>query len=124
MENDYNDKSMQVIDTNSMQWQEHYSKTAGKMMYKNLLVQDQETGMKVEKICYPRGFITKWHFHNCAHGIYILEGTLKTHDGCYGPGSFVWFPEKSLAEHGATEEADVVVLFITNKLFDINYVDK
>lgn len=124
MEKEYNEKPMLVIDTQNMKWQEHYSKTAGKMMYKNLLVQDSETGMKVEKICYPKGFITKWHYHNCAHGIYVLEGILKTQQGCFRPGTFVWFPEKSLAEHGATAETDVVVLFITNKAFDIHYVEK
>jgi quercetin dioxygenase-like cupin family protein len=30
-----------------------------------------------------------WHTHPCTHGIYVLEGTLVTHDGEYGPGNFV-----------------------------------
>jgi quercetin dioxygenase-like cupin family protein len=51
----------------------------------------------------------------------VLEGTLVTNDGQYGPGSFVWFPEGNVMEHGATAEKDVVVLFITNKPFDIHY---
>jgi anti-sigma factor ChrR (cupin superfamily) len=38
------------------------------------------------------------HRHNCAHGIYVLEGTLKTHAGPFRPGSFVWFPEGMLME--------------------------
>ena len=53
--------------------------------------------------------------------MYVLEGTLVTHDGQYGPGHFVWFPEGSVMEHGATAEQDVTVLFITNKPFEIHY---
>jgi hypothetical protein len=34
-----------------------------------------------------------WHWHNGAHGIYILAGTLRTHAGTFGLGSFLWFPE-------------------------------
>jgi len=42
--------------------------------------------------------------------------------GNVGPGGFVWFPEGTLMQHGATAEEDVVVLFITNKKFDIHFV--
>ena len=53
--------------------------------------------------------------------MYVLEGTLVTHEGRYGPGHFVWFPEGSLMEPGASAEQDVTVLFITNKRFEIHY---
>src|SRR4029453_11300460 len=43
------------------------------------------------------------------------------HEGTFGPGSFVWFPEGMLMEHGATDDAAVTTLFITNKPFDIRY---
>lgn len=36
-------------------------------------------------------------------------------------GSFVWFPEGMLMEHGATDDGPVTTLFITNKPFDIRY---
>lgn len=49
------------------------------------------------------------------------DGTLRTHAGTFGPGSFVWFPEGMLMEHGATDDGDMVALFITNKPFDIRY---
>jgi hypothetical protein len=55
--------------------------------------------------------------------MYVLEGTLVTHKGKFGPGSFVWFPEGEVMEHGASPEGDVVVLFITNKSFRIDYVE-
>jgi quercetin dioxygenase-like cupin family protein len=63
------------------------------------------------------------HTHPCGHGLYVLEGQLKTHKGTFGPGSFVWFPEGEVMEHGASAEADVTVLFITNKRFRIDYVE-
>jgi quercetin dioxygenase-like cupin family protein len=53
--------------------------------------------------------------------MYVIEGTLVTHAGEFGPGSFVWFPEGLEMEHGATAERDVTVLFITNKPFEIHY---
>lgn len=53
--------------------------------------------------------------------MYVLEGTLVTHAGKFSPGSFVWFPEGQVMEHGASAEGDVVVVFITNKPFRIDY---
>ncbi|PKM59995.1 MAG: DUF4437 domain-containing protein [Firmicutes bacterium HGW-Firmicutes-4] len=84
---------------------------------------DTETGMTVFEIFYPAGYMTTWHIHPCAHGIYVLEGILRTHEGLYEPGSYVWFPEGNLAEHGATEVMPVRIVFMTNKLFDIEYRD-
>jgi quercetin dioxygenase-like cupin family protein len=54
--------------------------------------------------------------------MYVLEGNLVTHKGVFGPGSFVWFPEGEVMEHGASAEGDVTVVFITNKPFRIDYV--
>ena len=62
-----------------------------------------------------------WRTHPCAHGIYVLEGTLTTHQSEYGPGSFVWFPEGGKMQHGASVDGDATLLFFTNKPFDIHY---
>ncbi|GGN72534.1 hypothetical protein GCM10011579_049850 [Streptomyces albiflavescens] len=43
--------------------------------------------------------------------------------GDYPAGSFVWFPVGGTMTHGATEDGDCTFLFITNKPFDIQYVD-
>lgn len=82
---------------------------------------DEETGMEIRLVRYPAGVINPQHTHPCAHGMYVLEGTLVTHAGRFGEGSFVWFPEGEAMEHGAAAEQDVVVLFITNKPFEIHY---
>jgi len=85
-------------------------------------VTDPDTGMEVRIVKYPAGVMNKLCVHPCAHGMYVLEGTLVTHKGSFGPGHFVWFPEGEHMEHGATSETDVVVLFITNKPFEIHYL--
>jgi hypothetical protein len=39
----------------------------------------------------------------------------------FSAGTFVWLPEAMRMYHGATEEADCVALFVTNKPFDIHF---
>ena len=36
---------------------------------------------------------------------------------------FVWFPDGEKIYHGATSEADTLVLFIRHEPFQINFVD-
>jgi hypothetical protein len=55
-----------------------------------------------------------------AHGMFVLKGTLATHDGAFGPGTFAWFPEDMAMQHGATQTEPVTVLFLTNKKFEIH----
>lgn len=85
------------------------------------LVDDPDTGMSVMKVVYRSGHTTTWHTHPCAHGMYVLDGTLVTHQGSFGPGSFVWFPEGGAMEHGARPDEDVTFLFILNKPFGIDF---
>lgn len=86
-----------------------------------VLYYDEATGMSVKYLYQYKGNVTKWHKHNCSHGMYVLEGTLYTDKGDYGPGSFVWFDEGTVMEHGA-RDGDVAMLFITNKDFDIVFL--
>ena len=112
---------LQSFDANAMPWGELYIDQLKVGVPLKAFVSDPDTGMSVQMIRYAAGFTNPWHRHNCAHGIYVLEGTLKTHAGTFGSGSFVWFPEGMLMEHGATEDGDMTALFITNKPFDIRY---
>src|SRR5947208_11685541 len=73
--------------------------------------------MLVRLVRYPAGVINPEHTHPCGHGMYVLEGTLVTHNGAFGPGCFVWFPEGEVMEHGASADGDVVVVFVTNSRF-------
>jgi quercetin dioxygenase-like cupin family protein len=110
-----------AIDAGALPWEERFNQQVGRSLFRKNLITDPETGMEVRLVRYPAGFVNPRHTHPCAHGMYVLEGTLVTHAGSYGPGTFVWFPEGMAMEHGATDGADVTVLFITNKPFEIHY---
>jgi quercetin dioxygenase-like cupin family protein len=112
-----------AIDTTQQSWEERFNEKLGRALYRKDLYTDAETGAEIRLVKYPRGVINPKHTHPCGHGMYVLEGTLVTHQGSYGPGSFVWFPEGEVMEHGASADGDVVVIFITNKGFRIDYVD-
>lgn len=112
---------MIAIDSAAQPWEERFNDKIGRALYRKNLIEDPETGMEVRLVRYPAGVVNPRHTHPCAHGMYVLEGTLTTHQGQYGPGHFVWFPEGVMMEHGATASGDVTVLFITNKRFEIQY---
>ncbi len=111
-----------AIDTAALPWEERFNEHLGRAIRRKNLIQDPDTGMEVRLVRYPAGVMNTRHTHPCAHGMYVLDGTLATHAGRFGPGSFLWFPEGMVMEHGATPEADVTVLFITNKPFEIHYL--
>lgn len=110
-----------AIETDSLPWEERFNEKIGRALYRKNLFTDTETGIEIRLVRYPAGVINPRHTHPCAHGMYVLEGTLVTHVGRFHRGSFVWFPEGETMEHGAAPEQDVVVLFITNKPFEIHY---
>ena len=113
--------TLTAIDTKAIPWEGRFNETLGKTVYRKELVQDPDTGMEIRLVRYDAGVMNTWHTHPCAHGLYVLEGTLVTHDGSYGPGTLVWFPEGMVMQHGATADQAVTVLFITNKRFEIHY---
>ena len=111
-----------AIDTAAIPWQERFNEKLGRALFRKDLFIDPQSGMEIRLVRYPAGVINPSHTHPCGHGMYVLEGTLVTHKGSFGPGSFVWFPEGEVMEHGASAQGDVVVVFVTNKPFRIDYV--
>ncbi len=111
-----------ALNVPQMPWQERFNEKIGRALYRKELYTDPTSGMEIRLVRYPAGVINPAHTHPCGHGMYVLEGTLVTHQGKYGPGTFVWFPEGEVMEHGASAEGDVTVVFITNKAFRIDYV--
>jgi quercetin dioxygenase-like cupin family protein len=110
-----------VVDAANEPWEPRTIAPTGAPAFRKNLYTDPDTGMEVRLVKYPAGTMNPTHTHPCAHGMYILEGTLVTNAGSFGPGAFVWFPEGETMAHGATAETDVVVVFITNKPFRIDY---
>ena len=111
-----------VVDTLAEAWQDFPVPAINAHLEYVPLLNDPVTGVLVVKMVYRAGFTNSWHTHPCGHGIYVLDGTLKTHQGTFGPGGFVWFPEGGTMEHGATDDADCTFLFMSNKAFDIHHV--
>jgi len=112
-----------AIDTAAQPWEERHNEKLGRAIFRKDLYTDPETGAEIRLVRYPAGLVNPAHTHPCGHGLYVLEGELVTHKGRFGPGSFVWFPEGEVMEHGAGPAGDVTVLFVTNKRFRIDYVD-
>lgn len=103
-------------------WEPRFNEKLGRDLFRKNLYTDPQTGAEIRLVRYPAGVINPLHTHPCGHGMYVLEGTLVTHKGSFGPGTFVWFPEGEAMEHGASSDGDVTVIFITNKSFRIDYV--
>jgi quercetin dioxygenase-like cupin family protein len=110
-----------IVESGSLPWEERFNEKLGVSLYRKNLITDPGTGMEIRLVRYPAGIVNPLHTHPCAHGMYVLEGTLATNAGEFGPGTFVWFSEGETMEHGAAPGQDVVVLFITNKPFEIHY---
>ena len=70
-----------AVDAESKPWQERLNEPTGKVLFRKDLYTDPDTGMEVRLVRYPKGFVNPLHTHHCAHGMYVLEGTLQTHEG-------------------------------------------
>ena len=113
-----------ALDANALPWEQRINPHLPAPIYRKVLHTDPETGVFFQIVRYPRGVINPSHTHPCAHAMYVLEGTLVTHKGRFGPGSFVWFPEGEVMTHGGAAEGDATVLLVSNKSFSIQYVDQ
>lgn len=119
-----NDPTMLVKMGETIPWEPLVNPVTGKTFHPKTLIADPDTGMEVFIVRYPAGVHTPAHTHNCAHGLFVIEGTLVTHDGTFTEGDFVWYEEGVVGEHGATDATSVTLLFTTNKPFDITFVDR
>lgn len=113
---------IEVVNPSDSEWMEMLLPQIGQPFFVKPLLDEPETGMSLSMLRYPAGFTNPHHTHACGHGIYVLEGTLVTHRGEFGPGTFVWFPEGETMQHGASADGDMLALFVTNKPFSIDYV--
>jgi quercetin dioxygenase-like cupin family protein len=118
-----NPEQYTVIDTKAVEWDKSFNPTLGVDLGRLMLRKDPDNGAEIRMIRYPKGIVNPKHTHPCGHGIFVLEGKLRTRKGTYGPGTWVWFPEGETMEHGATDEADMTGIFITDRAFEIFYKD-
>ncbi len=102
-------------------WDTVFNPKMGAEIGRLMLRTEPETGAEIRMIRYPMGVVNPAHTHPCGHGIFVLDGVLRTHKGDFGPRTWVWFPKGEIMEHGATEDGDVIGVFITDGEFDIFY---
>ena len=105
-----------------MEWLPVYDDHAHKFLYDKRMIAAEDEGVIVNFTRYEKGYMKPAHTHTCSHGMYVIKGTLRTDEGDFGPGTFVWHTAGCLCTHGATENEDVEFLFIANKEFDIHYL--
>ena len=110
-----------AVDTNEIPWIRVPIPELDHQLPLKPLFEDLRSGASASKLKYEAVFTNTWHSHSTGHGMYVLDGILRTNKGEYGPGEFVWFPEGERMFHGATEDNDVIFIFIINKHFDIHY---
>lgn len=107
------EKQQEVFDLSKMNWVEMKDEITPGTYYDKPIQVDEPLGICITR--YPKGYYKTWHRHTYGHGIFVLEGKLRTEEGTYGPGCFVWFPEGMITRHGATEEEDCLFLFLSGK---------
>ena len=110
------------FDTRKLPWQTCTDKHLNADFLDMKLILDRETGLTINLSVYPKGYYKPKHIHDNAHGIFVLKGTLKTDDGEYGPGTFVWYPEGTVMSHGATEREDCTFLYIQDRAGKLHYL--
>ena len=121
--NENSEKKPVYFDLNTMPWETLTDEHVGATFKDLKMVLDERTGMRVNLSVYPAGYYKPKHIHSCAHGIYVISGTLKTDEGEFGPGAFVWYPEGTVMSHGATDREACVFLYIQDKAGELTYLE-
>ncbi len=113
-----------IFRINEMNWTPCSGEVGNMQHYDKCLVKDPLHGMVVNVSKYPKGFQLPWHKHSCAHGMYVIRGSMETDLGTVNEGDFVWWPAGVEMQHGATMNEDCVFLFVTNAPYDIEVLDR
>ena len=111
-----------AIHSNMLTWVRNRNNQHAVTYFMKPLLNDTGSGQRVMLVRYPAGQINPLHSHSHGHGIYVLQGTMVTHRGSFGPDTFVWFPPGEVMTHGAGDDAELVALFITGGDLETKYV--
>ena len=114
-------QGFKAVDSESLQWNRNQAAQSDVTYFMKPLFEDQRTGDRVLLVRYPPGEINPSHFHPAAHGMYVLQGTLVTHRGTFGPDTYVWFPPNEVMWHGASPDQELVVLFLAGPNLSTHY---
>jgi quercetin dioxygenase-like cupin family protein len=113
-----------IFKIDEMGWTPVSEEKGNKLHFDKCLVKDPLHGMVVNISKYPKGYHLPWHKHSCAHGMYVIKGSMETNMGTVRAGDLVWWPAGVEMKHGATMNEDCEFLFVTNAPYDIEVVGK
>lgn len=109
-------------DSRYLYWGSKKDPITGHITFSKDLYFDSKSSLWIKLSKYPAGTVTPMHRHHCGHGMLLLSGICQTQKGEFAPGTFLWYPEGNVAEHGAAPGDDLINLFIIDKPFDIEYI--
>jgi quercetin dioxygenase-like cupin family protein len=111
-----------AVNAYSLDWRRNQAHRDAVTYFMKPLFRDSRSGHGVQLVRYPAGQINPSHSHPVGHGMYVLQGSLVTHHGTFGPDTFVWFPPGEVMWHGAGPGEDLVILFMVNGNLSTDYV--
>ena len=116
-------------------WDKSFNPKSGVDLGRLMLRKNPKNGAEIRMIRYPKGIVE--HLAPCVHshpgaransarhgralgtGSSSWKANFRTHQGTYGPGTWVWFPRGEIMEHGAPDAGDMTGIFIADGACDI-----
>jgi quercetin dioxygenase-like cupin family protein len=113
-----------AISAHELQWSRNQQNRHAVTYFMKPLFQNPKTGEVTMLVRYPAGQLNPSHVHPVGHSMYVLQGSLVTHRGTFGPHTYVWFPPNEVMHHGAGPEEDLVALFTVGRNIRTDYVQR
>ena len=111
-----------AVTASSVDWARNQRDQDAVTYFMKPLFRDPRSGQTVMLVRYPPGQINPAHSHPVGHGMYVLQGSLVTHRGTFGPNTLVWFPPGEVMWHGAGPDDELIALFMVGRNFSTRYV--
>jgi quercetin dioxygenase-like cupin family protein len=113
-----------AISAHELQWSRNQLNQHVVTYFMKPLFQNPRTGEVTMLVRYPAGQLNPSHVHPVGHSMYVLQGSLVTHRGTFGPHTYVWFPPNEVMHHGAGPDEDLVALFTVGRNFRTDYLQR
>lgn len=88
-----------------------------------LLYQDPASGAEHYLVRYPAGLNARWHRHNAAHTIVVVDGSLEANGEVVGPGGYCHFPAGQAMHHAPAGAESCLFITIFHGPFDVQPVE-
>jgi hypothetical protein len=86
-----------------------------KPIERRVLYRDPDSGALHLAIRYPAALNAPAHRHNCAHTMFILDGSLLINGERYGPGTYAHFPAGETMIHTTPYDSSCTILLCFEK---------